>query len=60
MPRSTYYYHVKQMQKPDKYAAVKENITLFTMKTRGGMDIVVSQWNCITVDIRSIIKQFRD
>ena len=27
MPRSTYYYHVKQMQKSDKYAVVKENIT---------------------------------
>ncbi len=26
MPRSTYYYYVKQMQKPDKYAAIKEEI----------------------------------
>lgn len=26
MPRSSYYYHVKQMKKPDKYAVVKEEI----------------------------------
>ncbi|SMO72392.1 IS3 family transposase [Solitalea koreensis] len=26
MPRSTYYYHIKQSKKPDKYAEVKEHI----------------------------------
>lgn len=26
MPQSTYYYYVKQMKKPDKYAAIKEEI----------------------------------
>ena len=35
MPRSTYYYHVKQMQKPDKYAAVKENITAIYHENQG-------------------------
>ena len=35
MPRSTYYYHVKQMQKPDKYAAVKGNITAIYHENQG-------------------------
>ena len=35
MPRSTYYYHVKQMQKPDKYTAVKENITAIYHENQG-------------------------
>ena len=35
MPQSTYYYHVKQMQKPDKYAAVKENITAIYHENQG-------------------------
>lgn len=35
MPRSTYYYYVKQMQKPDKYAAVKENITAIYYENQG-------------------------
>lgn len=35
MPRSTYYYYVKQMQKPDKYAAVKENITAIYHENQG-------------------------
>ena len=35
MPRSTYYYHVKQMKKPDKYAAVKENITAIYHENQG-------------------------
>ena len=26
MPQSTYYYYIKQMKKPDKYAAIKEQI----------------------------------
>ena len=35
MPRSTCYYHVKQMQKPDKYAAIKENITAIYHENQG-------------------------
>lgn len=35
MPRSTYYYHVKQVQKPDKYAAVKENIKAIYHENQG-------------------------
>jgi putative transposase len=35
MPRSTYYYHVKQMQKPDKYAAIKEDITAIYHENHG-------------------------
>ena len=35
MPRSTYYYHVKQMQKPDKYAAVKGDITAIYHENHG-------------------------
>lgn len=35
MPRSTYYYYVKQMQKPDKYAAIKENITAIYYENQG-------------------------
>ena len=27
LPRATFYYHLKQMQKDDKYASVKEEIT---------------------------------
>ena len=35
MPRSIYYYHVKQIQKPNKYAAVKENITAIYHENQG-------------------------
>ena len=35
MPRSTYYYHVKQMQKPDKYATIKEDITAIYHENQG-------------------------
>lgn len=35
MPRSTYYYHVKQMQKPDKYAAIKEEILSIYHENQG-------------------------
>ena len=35
MPRSTYYYHVKQLKKPDKYAAIKENITAIYHENQG-------------------------
>ena len=35
MPRSTYYYHVKQMQKPDKYAVVKEHIMAIYHENQG-------------------------
>ena len=28
LPRATFYYHLKQMQKEDKYASVKEEITV--------------------------------
>lgn len=32
--RSTYYYHVKQMDKPDKYATVKQEITVIYEENR--------------------------
>ena len=35
MPRSSYYYYVKQKQKPDKYAAIKENITAIYHENQG-------------------------
>lgn len=35
MPRSTYYYYVKQMQKPDKYAGIKEEILSIYHENQG-------------------------
>jgi len=35
MPRSTYYYYVKQMEKPDKYAAIKEEICAIYHENQG-------------------------
>ena len=33
LPRATFYYHLKQMQKEDKYASVKEEITTIYHET---------------------------
>lgn len=35
MPKSTYYYYVKQMKKPDKYAAIKEEIHTIYHENQG-------------------------
>ena len=35
MPRATFYYHLKQMQKEDKYASVKEEITAIYHENKG-------------------------
>ena len=35
MPRSTYYYYVKQMKKPDKYAHIKEEICAIYHENQG-------------------------
>lgn len=35
MPRSTYYYYVKQMQKPDKYETIKAEITAIYHENHG-------------------------
>ena len=35
MPRSTYYYYIKQIEKPDKYRAVKEEITTIYHENQG-------------------------
>ncbi len=35
IPRSTYYYYVKRLQKPDKYAEVKEEITSIYHENQG-------------------------
>ena len=35
IPRSTYYYHIKQQSKPDKYAAVKKCITAIFHENKG-------------------------
>ena len=35
LPRATFYYHLKQMQKEDKYASVKEEITTIYHENRG-------------------------
>lgn len=37
LPRSSYYYHTKQMEKPDKYANVKEEIQSIYTENRGRM-----------------------
>lgn len=34
LPRATFYYHLKQMQKTDKYAFIKEELQQFPIKTR--------------------------
>ena len=35
LPRATFYYHLKQMQKADKYASVKEEITAIYCENKG-------------------------
>ena len=35
LPRATFYYHLKQMQKTDKYASVKEEITAIYQENKG-------------------------
>ncbi len=35
LPRATFYYHLKQMQKEDKYASVKEEITTIYHENKG-------------------------
>ena len=35
MPRATFYYHLKQMQKVDKYASVKDEITAIHHENKG-------------------------
>ena len=35
MPRSTYYYYLKRMQKPDKYAEIKEQIKAIYHENQG-------------------------
>ena len=35
MPRSTYYYYLKQAKKPDKYKAVKEEILFIYHENQG-------------------------
>ncbi len=35
LPRATFYYHLKQIQKEDKYASVKEEITTIYHENRG-------------------------
>ena len=35
LPRATFYYHLKQMQKTDKYASVKEEITAIYHENKG-------------------------
>ena len=37
LPRATFYYHLKQMQKEDKYASVKEEITTIYHENRGSV-----------------------
>ncbi|SDY47316.1 Integrase core domain-containing protein [Eubacterium barkeri] len=35
IPRSTYYYHTKQQEKPDKYGEIKEQITAIYHENKG-------------------------
>lgn len=35
LPRSTYYYHLKQVNKPDKYSEIKEQITAIYHENQG-------------------------
>ncbi len=35
LPRATFYYHLKQMKKPDKYASIKEEITAIYHENKG-------------------------
>ena len=37
LPRATFYYHLKQMQKEDKYASVKEEITTIYHEKQGSV-----------------------
>ena len=35
LPRATFYYHLKQLKKADKYHSVKEEITAIFYKNKG-------------------------
>ena len=50
LPRATFYYHLKQMQKEDKYASVKEEITTIYHENRGGTAIAGSRQNFASVN----------
>lgn len=48
LPRATFYYHLKQMQKADKYASVKEEITAIYHENEGRYG-----YRRITIELRS-------
>ena len=35
MPRSTYYYYIKQLKRPDKYAEIKNEIQMIYHENQG-------------------------
>ena len=48
MPRSTYYYYLKQTKKPDKYKAIKEQITAIYHENQGRYG-----YRRITIELRN-------
>nr|WP_283718365.1 hypothetical protein [Clostridium perfringens] len=41
IPRSTFYFHIKRLNKPDKYFEIKKVIKKYFIKIKEDMDIVV-------------------
>ena len=59
LPRATFYYHLKQMQKEDKYASVKEEITTIYHENRGryGYRRITAELRKRTITAESKLKQ---
>ncbi|VTS15006.1 transposase [Streptococcus porcinus] len=52
LARSTYYYHLKQLEQDDLDKSIKNQIQKVTMA------IVESLWNCVTEVLSSTTKEF--
>ena len=60
LPRATFYYHLKRMQKTDKYASVMEEITTIFTKTRADTATGGLRQCCAAEGSLWIIRPFRD
>lgn len=45
LPRSSYYYHIKQLKPVDKNKVLKAKIKMIYDETKETMAIIVSLWN---------------
>ena len=53
IPRSTFYYHLKALSKPDKYADVKKRISEIYHENRGRYCLFIEKGNRLTIKLFS-------